>query len=163
VSWDGRPGAERDRDGCFSHCVAFLLGMPTMDVPNFAQTAPGPSMGEMLAEARVWCADRGYTLIAMPSHHPLEEVCNGVQTLNPGIPYILAGLSADEDPANHAIVYCDGKTLCAPGSIGIDGPCDDGNYWCVFLGAKPSLLSQAMKAVDANRLPEGLPPVAIFR
>lgn len=135
LTWDGRQGTARDHDACFSHCLAYLLGLPSIEVPNFTLLSQDTSTpGRIDTLARAWCAERGLFLISLPSHAPLDQLVTSLKDLNPGVPYILGGTSADEDPCPHAMVMCEGKVLCDPGGYGINAPLADGNFWVIYMG-----------------------------
>jgi len=137
LTWDGRPMVERDKDGCFAHCLSFLLSVPSADVPNFHQEAgPEADQGKAVVLARAWLAERGMTLLALPSSAAMPFLFANLETLNPGVPFILVGASRTVPVLGHAVVYRAGQVLCDPGGHGISGPSsDDGNFWIFYLTA----------------------------
>jgi hypothetical protein len=129
MTWDGRRATARDRDGCFAHCLAYLLGLRSIEVPNFRQRDGNPG-----AHAQAWCASRGLYLISLPSSAPFELLLTNLEKLNPSLPFMLTG-QAKTESSEHAVVCCVGKIVCDPGENGISGPGPDGNFWIHYVGA----------------------------
>lgn len=88
-----------------------------------------------------WLRQRGLVPIWVPfgSETSLVSIHSTMATHNPGVPFGVCGQS--KPGVQHYIVCKDGEVACDPsGRVGegLIGPCDDGLWWVMFLGANLS-------------------------
>lgn len=119
---------------CHRAALASILDIPVAEVPHFAADDPDAVTFNQRVDA--YLASRGLCRITSEfGGASLGRILRLIQTLNPGVYFLLTGRSATG--CNHTVVACDGEIVHdpSPTDAGIVGPCDDGLYWCVFLGA----------------------------
>lgn len=145
-AFDGRKLEKRDDDACFSHALAFLLGLPSDKVPIFHR-ANDKGGQALLERAAAWCAERGLALIL----HPVPDradVLDQVNAINGGRPFLLMGLSGDNaeghdkrngQPIGHTVVVHGRRVVCDPGELGLAGPGPAGHYWVGLVENLPPL------------------------
>lgn len=124
---------------CERACLASLLELPCEAVPNFCEPGPGETFSHSRWEVRrnAWLAERGFVPIQQCYHETLslDGVLAGSAAYHRGLHFILTGESSNH--VNHSVIVCDGVIVHDPSidQSGIIGPCDDGRFWCMFLGA----------------------------
>lgn len=110
---------------CWRACIASILDLPASEVPNFALES---DWDEMVAAARGWLAERGYSLFrsycsAKWEWQTLLKVFSGD---NPGTPIILIGQCRADPSDNHAVIVMDGEIVHDPSGAGVAGPVSHG-------------------------------------
>ena len=100
--------------------------MPANEVPNFVAMAKGKY--DDAKEARAWLARYGLSIFQTwcSGQWKLEDALHWFSGINPGVPFILSGACKGD---HHAVVVKDGKIAHDPSNSGIEGPCEDGNWW----------------------------------
>lgn len=127
------PGEAGD---CFRACIASILGVPVVTVPNFNNlvTQKGPVGAALMAEkAREFLNPLGLSLFNTycNGEWPIEKVLNYFVGYSPGVPVIVHGMPQFATDEGHAVVAMNGKIVHDPSGAGIAGPMvgDDGKWW----------------------------------
>lgn len=125
---------------CHRTCLAIMLDRERDDIPNFGEVGfnneiPGGGNSKQFNEAvEKWLNEQGYSQVTVPFAGELEQIQKFMLMVNPGIRYILGGLSSTG--VNHSVVGLDDEIFCDPSKndSGIVAPCEpDGHYWLTFL------------------------------
>lgn len=121
---------------CHRTCMAMVLGQDRDSIPNFGELyGQGKAFNDTV---QAYLAPFGLYEVGLPfgNESTVESIRQLMQNVNPGMPYILAGMSANG--TNHSVVI-DGARFLDPSLDGssIVGPCDDGLYWIYFYAVKP--------------------------
>lgn len=113
---------------CWRACIASVLDLPALEVPNFAQEFPG--WDEMLAAARQWLRQRGLTIFRTycSAKWERDRMLEVFSSDNPGTPIILIGESGQDSGDNHAVVVIDGSVDHDPSGAGVVGPVTHGGH-----------------------------------
>jgi hypothetical protein len=119
---------------CWRACLASILGMDGLDIPNFAHLYPEYDL--MMAEARKWLATKGLSMFQTycSAGWSIDKLLECFSADNPGVPIIVCGQSGRTSNENHAVVAMDGKVIHDPSGCGITGPCvgeggESGWWW----------------------------------
>ncbi len=132
--------AHNPAQGSFGDClrtaIACVLDLDRDEVPHFND---GSSDTEKCGErANAWLASHELVLIAVPypGEMPMAELLAQQEILNPGIHFLLSGMS--RTGVNHCVVATSKGIDWDPSlaDAGIIGPCDDGNWWLDFFGKR---------------------------
>jgi len=133
---------------CHRTAYACLLGLPASEVPHFADRGDA----EFTRREKEWLAENGFDIIAIPypGGTKLDDILSSLETVNPGIPYILGGTS--KNGCGHSVVCHCGRIVCDPSldDSGIIGPMSDGYWWVTYLVQLPAQATPTAKK-DAPR------------
>lgn len=112
---------------CYRACIASILNMPVAAVPNFCELGRGEPNGETRI-AREWLAQFGLTIWQTwcTGEWKFADVLHWFSAGHPDAPVVLSGACKGD---HHAVVLMGGKVAHDPSGAGIEGPCEDGNYW----------------------------------
>lgn len=120
---------------CYRTAIACILDLDREEVPHFYDNDADGEQGR--AATQEWMQARGLYLIefAVVANDDLGAALHGISSMNPGLPFLLSGVSANG--CNHVVVCLDGEIVHDPAidNSGIVGPQDDGCYWLMFIGA----------------------------
>lgn len=129
---------QAEQDDCYRACVATVLGLDLVEVPNFyrqARALPGatesrcPGVYDLI---RDWARTRGYAALFLPAQNSLAYVLQQTYQLNPEAPFILGGTSIFG--TGHAVVVCGGRIVheptpgYGPDAGGVVDPDGSGNF-----------------------------------
>lgn len=123
---------------CWRTALACLLDKESPeDVPHFLQDCP--DVDTFYERSAAWLVEEGYamfTCVYEPStkERTPELIIEGVSSQNPGLLWLLAGLSAAND--NHVVICCDNEIVHDPSirNSGIVAPCmPDDRYYYVYV------------------------------
>lgn len=138
---------QAERDDCYQACVATLLGLQLADVPNFMrQAAAHPSakgwrVPEIHKLVREWARPRGLAPLFLSSTFPLQALLDKMEADNPGVPFILGGLS--RFGTGHAVIVHRGRIVheptpgYGPEDGGVVAPQPDGAFEVTFFVTLP--------------------------
>lgn len=123
---------------CHSACLASLLELTEEEVPHFyhnSQPAGTKSGDQCRDEVNEWLAQRNLYEAVFNYTSPLEEVQNYMEVMNPGVYYILGGMSTNN--SGHSIICRDGKVVHNPSTADIIAPFPNEwggpAYYCVSI------------------------------
>lgn len=120
---------------CHRAAIASILDQPVADVPHFCEGDPDPETFNR--RVRDYFASRGFCPITtvFDAEGGLDVILHSIKVQNPGTYFLLSGTS--RTGCDHTVVACDGEIVHDPSltDAGIIGPCSDGYFWAVFLGA----------------------------
>ena len=116
---------------CARTCMAMILGLDRDSIPNF---------GVHYDDNAAWCKavddflrPLGLSEVGIPIQaSSWQEAASFIQRLNPGIPFVLGGISLTG--VVHAVVISPDGQMYDPSinSSGIVKECEDGYYWVWF-------------------------------
>jgi len=117
---------------CHRTCLAMLLDLEPEEVPNFAEQAPNQWV-EFHALFEDWLSKRGLATFTIPFDAAPEAVLQHMRIMNPGVFYILGGMSRSE--VGHSVVALNDHIIADPSltDSGIVGPMEDGYTYITIL------------------------------
>lgn len=131
---------------CHRAALASLLELSLDDVPHFCDESVYPrDKNPLTSTEREWLLGRGLVSINIlyPGDTDLDLVLTSVETVNPGVLFILGGTSING--TGHSVVAGNGRVVHDPGigastcrSGSIIGPMNDGFWWLTFIGSAVS-------------------------
>lgn len=150
------PGEEGD---CWRACIASILNLPALDVPNFGHMA-GDDWDEMYRLGREWLSQRGIGIFRTycSAAWDLDKLLEVFSAANSGIPLIISGQSRRNPKESHAVIAINGKIIHDPSNSGLRGACAcgcgnpacDGNgYWWIDVLAFAEFSQLAEQATAA--------------
>jgi len=119
---------------CLRTCIASLLDMGPVAVPNFMEN-PDRETADVWDDVRRWLRSQGKSLwmAAYPGELELEAVLQSVAAMNPDMYYIVGGFAAYHD---HVVIALNDKVVhdpsrMSPGLTRAATGSDGSRYWYI--------------------------------
>lgn len=119
---------------CLRTCIASLLDLGPIAVPNFMEDSAKPA-AEVWSDVRRWLRTQGKSLwvMAYPGEASLDEVLSSVASVNPDMYYIVGGFAGYSD---HVVIALNDKVVhdpsrFSPGLTRASVASDGAKYWMV--------------------------------
>jgi hypothetical protein len=117
---------------CWRTALGCLFDLEPAEVPHFLDGGPDPDV--FIAHYKSWLAERGFCTFQVCWNTDLESVLSYMRTVNPGVYYLLSGMSPRS--TTHVVIGLDDQIVHDPAidGGGLIAPCaEDGFYWVEVL------------------------------
>lgn len=140
--------AHKPEEGIYGDCcrtvIACILDIEPEEVPHYHRMLADGEQSDLMNE---WLLGRDLQLVQIPYDSDPDDVLSAMRKMNPGLTYLLAGLS--RTGVDHYVIAKDDKIIHDPSltDAGIIGRGSDGYTWVGFVvyRSKPVPLPDELK------------------